>query len=176
VLLWIGALKNAENGSEGLRSSMVRRWTVLVSLLAQGIALMSPACLLRCVALDEHETIELFGQDCHGCHEKISPEEPLSAKCCAKPHHDHGRPPVAATLNAADDCGCRHSRLDLGPQSVAKPLAAKTWLQNQSLLLAKLPSLCATTDAAVAPRWISRQRPPCWSPQLELLATVVLRA
>lgn len=155
---------------------MVHRWTVLVALLAQGIALMSPACLLRCVALNGHETIELFGQDCHGCHDNIPLEETSSVTCCAKHHHDHDRPPVAATLSTADDCGCQHSRLDLGPQSVAKSLAAKAWLHEQTLSLAELPTLCATTGAAVSPRWVSRLRPPHLPPQLQMLATVVLRA
>ncbi len=49
---------------------MMARWfTVLIALVAQGMALMSPVCLIPCVSPNGHECIELVGQgcDCCGC-------------------------------------------------------------------------------------------------------------
>ena len=51
----------------GLRSMMARWLTVLVALVAQGMALMSPVCFVRCVAPNGHECVELTGQDCRCC-------------------------------------------------------------------------------------------------------------
>ena len=60
--------ENAERmtvgGSRNIIASVL---TVLIALVAQGMALASPVCFVRCVGADGHECVELTGLGCHCC-------------------------------------------------------------------------------------------------------------
>lgn len=150
---------------------MVSRLTVLIALLAQGLASMSPACLVRCVAPNGYECVELVGEDCHGCEQGLSKHYEPPAACCST-HGDAVESDDAETLlTSCDGCGCAHSPLDFGPQSEAKSLTAEPLLEAQVNCLVVLP--IPSGHAAVLDR--GNDLRPQVSPHLAVLATVVLR-
>lgn len=150
---------------------MVSRLTVLIALLAQGLASMSPACLVRCVAPNGYECVELVGEDCHGCEHGLSKHDELPSACCST-HGDAIEPnDVETLLTSHEGCGCSHSPMDFGPQSLAKSLTAEPLSEAQANCLAVLP--IPSRHAAALGRG-SDLRPQV-SPHLDVLATVVLR-
>ena len=150
---------------------MIRRLTVLIALLAQGLALMSPACLVRCVAPNGHECVELVGQDCHGCEQGLSEHGEPSVTCCSAHSDADSQDDAETLLTSREECGCLHSPLDFGPQSTTKPLTAEQFSEPQAIGMTVLPIVPG--DAAGLGR--ADVSPPQISPHLALLATVVLR-
>lgn len=150
---------------------MVSRLTVLIALLAQGLASMSPACLVRCVAPNGHECVELVGEDCHGCEQGLSTHDDPPAACCSTPGDAFESDVAESLLTFCDGCGCAHSPLDFGPQSQAKSLTAEQLLVAQVDCLAVLP-IPSRHVAALDRRSDLRLQV---SLHLVVLATVVLR-
>lgn len=150
---------------------MVSRLTVLIALLAQGLASMSPACLVRCIAPNGHECVELVGEDCRGCEQGLSKHDESPAACCSTHGDAIESDDVETLLTSCDGCGCAHSPLDFGPQSQAKSLTAEQLLEAQVNCLAVLP---IASRHAVALDCGTDLRPQV-SPHLAVLATVVLR-
>lgn len=150
---------------------MVRRLTVLIALLAQGLASMSPACLVRCVAPNGHECVELVGQDCHGCEQGLSQHSHPSTSCC-EVHSDAVMSDDAETLlTSQEECGCLHSPLDFGPQSPVKSLTAEPLSNSQAIWQVALPIISGHVASLNRADFSS----PQISPHLGVLATVVLR-
>lgn len=159
---------------------MARLLTVLIALVAQGMALMSPVCLVRCVGADGHQCIELTGQGCHCCDcqsHKGSPEVCAVAKCGH--HHedeqeqDHEHDAPVGWQARCEHCNCQHSPLDAGPQVQSNALSSF----GPSPLSAFVPTL--NFAATVQALDVASLRPPLLRPQesphLAVLATVVLR-
>ena len=152
---------------------MVCRFTVLIALLAQGLALMSPACFVRCLEPNGHECVELAGQDCH-CNEPRLNDH-ATGTCCSEHQdaddHDHHE----ALLSTRHDCGCSHLPLDFGPQSLPKSQIAKQLSDAHAIWLTPLPVTSenvAITEYSVMSPWLLRRQV---SPHLAVLATIVLR-
>ena len=154
---------------------MVCRLTVLIALLAQGLASMSPACFVRCVASNGHECIELVGQDCHCGELGLFDHDHSTAACCSAHHHADDQDVVETLLSSQTDCRCSHSLLDFGPQSPAKSLVAEQLSDAQLIWLAALPvtseNVVALERAGLSPPLLR----PQVSPHLAFLATIVLR-
>lgn len=159
---------------------MARCLTVLIALLAQGMALMSPVCFVRCVAADGHQCIELTGQGCRccGCQSRMgSPELCAVAKCG---HHqedeqeqDHPQQAPIGWQARFEHCSCQHSPLEAGQQVQSKSLRSDGLPPTPDVVL-------TLNDAAAVPALkFASLRPslfrPQESPQLAALATVVLR-
>ena len=160
---------------------MMARWfTVLIALVAQGMALMAPVCLVRCVGADGHQCIELTALGCHCCDCQSHKESPqvCSVATCGHGHedereHDHEHDAPVGWQARCEHCTCQHSPLEAGPQLQSKSLS--------SFGLSALPAFVATLNfsasvhaldvASVRPRLLRPQE----SPQLAVLATVVLR-
>ena len=162
---------------------MARCLTVLIALVAQGMALMSPVCFVRCVGADGHECVELAGRDCHcrDCHcRDCQTSESLTQVCtvasCGHHHEDdeeHDAPDGFQVR--CEDCSCQHSRIESAPQSVSKSLVSDVLSQWHDALSA--PTMLSVSDIAVLedaglPPLLLR---PQESPHLIVLATVVLR-
>ena len=160
---------------------MVRWLTVLMALVAQSMALMSPVCFVRCFGADGHECVELTGQGCHCCDCRSHEGSP---EVCAVPtcghHHEEEEQeehdaPVGWQVRC-EHCSCQHSPLDSAPQVQAKSLSSDGLSQSQ--VFVPVP---VTFDFVAAIRALensSLQRSllrPHESPQLAALATVVLR-
>lgn len=162
---------------------MMARWlTVLVALAAQGSALMSPVCFVRCIGADGHQCVELAGQDCHRCDcqsQERSPEV-CAVATCGHHHEDeeqteHDAP--AAWQVRCEHCSCQHSPLELAPQVQSKSLVSD--VLTQALVFATVPTML-DFDAAIralknASHSASDDLRPHESPHLTVLATVVLR-
>jgi hypothetical protein len=151
-----------------------------MALVAQGMALMSPVCFVRCVSADGHQCIELTGQGCHCCDcrsHKGSPEVCAVAKFGH--HHedeqeqDHEHDAPVGWQARCEHCNCQHAPLDAGQQVQSKSLS--------TFGLSVLPAFVSTLNfAATIHAWdVANVRPtllrPQESPQLAALATVVLR-
>jgi len=161
----------------GYLSIMARWLTVLVALVAQGMALLSPVCFVRCVGADGHECVELVGQGCRCCdcrsHEG-SQVVCAVANCDEQCQHedDEQEAPVGPQI-AAECCTCEHSPLDSAPQVQVKSLA------SDGLMTAL--DFVTTLDFVTVVRGLENlgfQRSllrPHESPQLAALTTVVLR-
>ena len=162
---------------------MMARWlTVLVALLAQGMALMSPVCFVRCVAPNGHECVELMGQDCHCC-DCPSPDA-LPQVCgvvtCGHHHDDESPSEQDAPMGwqvRCERCSCQHSLLESVPQVQSKSLIS-------DFLSTALEFVAVSTtldfDAAIHALESESQSAsgglrPQESPQLAMLATVVFR-
>ncbi|MBI5758297.1 MAG: hypothetical protein HZA46_07255 [Planctomycetales bacterium] len=157
---------------------MARWLTVLIALVAQGMALASPVCFVRCVSANGHECVELAGQGCQRC--DCQEREPLSQACsvakCCEQCQDHEQQVPDCPQIAEQACSCQHSPLESAPQFQLKSLASS----GLSQFLASMPvpttvDFVATIRAlenASLQRVLSR---PHESPQLAVLATVVLR-
>ncbi len=156
---------------------MSRWFTVLIALVAQGMALMAPVCFVRCVASNGYECVELAGQGCHCCECRMTEAPPpvcAVATCCGDGHdHDEEQEAPAGPQIASQDCSCLHSPLESAPQLQSKSLASESLLPAFDFV--------TTLDFVAVVRALedaSLQRSLLWpqeSPQLAVLATVVLR-
>ncbi len=157
------------------------RWlTVLVALVAQGMALMSPLCFVRCVGADGHECVELAGEGCERCEWQTC--EPKSEVCavpsccqhCRADDSDHDAP--VGVQMTAPDCSCRHLPLASAPQVQSRSLSADGLSQFHLFVPVPISKEVAASarvsDSANLWRSLLRTHE---SPQLALLATVVLR-
>ena len=164
------------------RIIMARYFTVLIALVAQGMALMSPVCFVRCVAPGGHECVELASQGCHRCDcplHDLPREVCAGASCCH--HHEveeqaERDAPVEWQVRC-EPCACRHSPLDSAPQVQSKSLSSEGQSQSQT----SAPAL-ATLDFAALIRALENSSlsvtaglRPQESPHLTVIATVVLR-
>lgn len=159
---------------------MARCLTVLIALLAQGMALMSPVCFVRCIGADGHQCVELAGQGCRCCDCPTSESPPqvcAVATCCNHCHEEDEEQETPVGLQiVAQDCSCQHSPMESAPQNLSKSLTLDVLSAWHDILLAPvtlsvIADLSALDDANV-------QRPllmPQESPHLIVLATVVLR-
>ena len=162
---------------------MLARWlTVLIALVAQGSALMSPVCFVRCIGADGQQCVELAGQGCHRCDcqsQERSPEV-CAVATCGDHHEDeeqteHDAP--AGWQVRCEHCSCQHSPLELVPQVQSKSLVSD--VLNQALNFAAVPTML-DFDAAIralenASLSASGGLRPHESPHLAVVATVVLR-
>ncbi len=166
-----------QRSDRGFRIIMARWLTVLIALVAQGMALVSPVCLVRCVSPNGHECVELVGQDCHCCGclaNELSPQVCTVAACCDRCHDDDEEQevPVGPQITG-QDCSCQHSPLVSAPQVPSNSLVTGELSQTLDFV--------TTLDFVVVVRIlenVSFQRSllrPQESPQLAALATVVLR-
>ncbi len=155
---------------------MVSQLTVLIALLAQGLASMSPACLVRCVATNGSECVELVGEDCHGCEHGLSEHDQPAAACCSTHCEANEQDDAETLLTSHEGCGCSHSPLDFGPQSPAKSLTAEPLSEAQANWLAALPIISGNAVALGRANLSPPQWRPQVSPHLVMLATIVLRA
>ena len=159
---------------------MSRWFTVLIALVAQGMALMSPLCFVRCVGADGHECVELAGQGCRCCDCRSQdrlPQVCAVATCCdhSNAHDEEQEVPVGPQI-AGQDCSCLHSPLETSPQSVRRSLSSDVLSGWHDVLMAPT-FLTAVTDIR-ALEVVCHQRlllRPHESLQLTVLATVVLR-
>lgn len=162
---------------------MMARWlTVLVALLAQGMALASPVCFVRCVAPNGHECVELMGQDCRCC--DCSSSDALPQVCavvtCGHHHEDEDQSEHEAPLGwqaQCERCSCQHSLLESVPQVQSKSLTSDVLSLALGFVTA---STTLNFDAAIqaeeaASNSASVALGPHQSPQLAMLATIVLR-
>lgn len=159
---------------------MARCLTVLIALLAQGMALMSPVCFVRCIGADGHQCVELAGLGCHRCDSPMSESSPqvcAVATCCDHRHDQDEEQETPAGLQiVAQECSCQHSPMESAPQNLSKSLVLdvlSAWHDVLSVPMAHsvVADLRDLEDANV-------QRPrlrPQGSPHLIVLATVVLR-
>ncbi|MBC7818787.1 MAG: hypothetical protein IAG10_18000 [Planctomycetaceae bacterium] len=159
---------------------MARCLTVLVALVAQGMALMSPVCFVRCVSANGHECVELSGQGCQrcDCQERESlPQVCSVAKCCEQCHnHDDEQETPEGPQIAGQPCSCHHSPLELAPQVQAKSLISGG--QSQVFNVVTLPAMLDFVSIVRALENVSLQPSPSRpheSPHLAVMATVVLR-
>ncbi len=162
---------------------MMARWlTVLVALLAQGMALASPVCFVRCVAPNGHEHVELMGQDCSCCDCPSSNALPQVCAVVTCGHHqdDEDQSEHEAPMGwqaRCERCSCQHSLLESIPQVQSKSLIS-------DFLSTALEFVAVSTtfdfDAAIhslesESLSASGGLRPQGSPQLAMLATVVFR-
>jgi len=156
---------------------MARWLTVLVALLAQGMALMSPVCFVRCIGADGHECVELAGGSCHGC--DCRSQERLPKVCaivmCGHSHEDqdeHDAP--TGWQDRCEHCPCQHAPLDLAPQVPSKSLISGEAVQALHFVSVFDVTQVVRTWDKVSFSVASGLRPQEW-PQLAELATIVMR-
>ena len=157
---------------------MARWLTVLIALVAQGMALMSPVCFVRCVGTDGHECVELAGKGCQRCECQTS--EPLPEVCAVSTCCNHCRDddheqeaPVGPQITG-QDCSCQHSPLEFAPQVQSKSLATAGLSQtldfvttlNFMAVVRTLENVSLSASGGLRPHG---------SPHLVVAATVVLR-
>lgn len=160
---------------------MVRWLTVLIALVAQGMALVSPVCFVRCVGADGHECVELTGQGCHccDCQSREQTPEVCAVATCGHHHEDqnqneHDTPTGWQVL--CEHCSCQHSPLNAGAQVQAKSLTSSG--QSQVFNVATMPAVLDFVSIVPALENVSLRRSllrPPESPHLAVVATVVLR-
>lgn len=164
---------------------MVRCLTVLVALVAQGMALMSPVCFVRCVSASGQEALELRGRACRCC-DFLScegmPEVCAIATCGHDHEHEHDghrhdeQDAPAGWQVRCEHCSCRHSPLESAPQLRSK--SVNLGGVSDMLHVATLPT---ALDFGSVVRALENEncRPslfrPQESPHLIVVATVVLR-
>lgn len=157
---------------------MVRWLTVLIALVAQGMALMSPVCLVRCVSPGGDECVELVGRGCQRSEcltNETLPEVRALPSCCDHCHddveeHDAPRGPQITS----QPCSCQHSLFESIPQVQNKSLSSDLLLAWHDVLLAPMADTFVVTISRL--RFASRSLlRPQESPHLAVLATVVLR-
>lgn len=162
---------------------MMARWlTVLVALLAQGMALMSPVCFVRCVAPNGHECVELMGQDCRCC--GCPSPDPLPQVCavvtCGHHQEDEDQSEHDAPLGwqaRCERCSCQHSLLESVPQVQSKSLTSDVLSPALEFVAVSTTldfdaAIQALENASLSASGGLRLHE---SPQLAMLATVVLR-
>lgn len=155
---------------------MARWFTVLVALVAQGVALMAPVCFVRCVGADGHECMELAGQGCHcvACETNESLPQVCAVTTCGHHHDDEEQDAPTDWQLRCDECACRHSMIESVPQTQSKSLASDVLLASHDVLLAPMTLVDVATDRRLKSVGLSQLRPQ-ESPHLAVLATVVLR-
>lgn len=163
---------------------MCRKLSILLMLLAQAIATIAPVGLVRCVAADGHECIEIVGQECHCCplsesHEDVD-HEAESACCrhcseedeaCHSTAHDKHES-VSVAVNGAD-CGCDHTPCEIDQFHAA---SQQVDLVAQWTTFVGLNGTCFDQGRPVE-QFCLRDIPlrPSRSPHLIVVATTVLR-
>ncbi len=165
----------------GSFSIVIRRLTVLIALVAQGMALMSPVCLVRCVSPNGHECVELVGQGCRGC-EHVAHEAPQGSAESKCGHHplecDHGheddRLESVEWKITFEHCACQHSLVEVAPQVQSRIVTTDTLSNVSEVILA--PNMLST-DLVDGRMRVARSLllRPQESPHLTVLAAVVLR-
>jgi hypothetical protein len=156
---------------------MARWLTVLMALVAQGMALMSPVCFVRCVGADGHQCIELVGQGCNccGCPSHEPTQQVCAVSTCCDRCHDQDEEqeaPVGPQL-AGQDCTCQHSPLEASQQVPSKALSDFGLSQTLDFVPTRnfVAAVQALKFASLRPSLLR----PLESPQLVALATIVLR-
>ena len=160
------------------------RWpSVLIMLLAQVMALLSPACFVQCVSADGQHRIELTGQSCHCCeveqndhkHETDVCRQTVGA-CCHHDTQDESQQEDASLPSFVQDhCSCLHS-----PIPMVSGVCVKTSFQEIGVNLMSsvaLPTWAADPEFA-GPSQRSLQvnlLRPLLDAHLVALATTVLR-
>ncbi|TXT22034.1 MAG: hypothetical protein FD138_3807 [Planctomycetota bacterium] len=156
---------------------MMARWlTVLVALVAQGMALMSPVCLVRCVSPSGHECVELVGQACRcdGCPSQ-EPQLCAVAKCCGQcQDQDEELESPQGPQIAGQGCSCHRTPMESAPQVRNKSLSSDAVSPWHDVLLAPTSFAVAVIDSRSDLASLALLRPQ-ESPHLAVLATVVLR-
>lgn len=157
------------------------RWlTILIALVAQSMALVSPVCLVRCISPTGHECVELLGRKCH-C-SAIRSSETLLGCAAEKCGHDHDEEHEqddehdvpTGWQNLCESCSCHHSPMELTPQLQNKSLTSDVLIPWCDVLLAPATLAANANDRPVKVAKLSPRRLR-ESPHLALLATVVLR-
>lgn len=161
---------------------MVRVLTVLIALVAQGMALASPVCFVRCIGADGHECVELLGQcGCCDCQSREHAPEVCAVTTCGHQHdeeeqnHDEHDAPAGWQVRC-EHCTCQHSPLEAGSQVQAKSLTSSG--VSDMLNVATLPAMLDFVSVVPALENVSLRRSllrPQESPHLTVLATVILR-
>ena len=164
---------------------MLARWlTVLIALVAQGMALASPVCFVRCVGADGHECVELTGQGCHccDCQSREHTPEVCAVATCGHHHEDEDQnqnehdTPTGWQVRC-EHCSCQHSPLEAGSQVRAKSLTSSG--QSQVFNVATMPAMLDFVAVVPALEKLSLSASgglrPHESPHLAVVATVVLR-
>ena len=166
---------------------MFRNFPIFLMLLAQAIATIAPVGLVRCVAADGRECIEVVGQDCHCSPLQESDEhvddESDSSSCCRHcSEEDEGgqraaddeveNRTVSVTANGSD-CDCEHSPLHIDQvQDAGQHFESIA----RSMTLIGFDVACLRVDRTLEqPCLRSIPLRPCRSPHLVVLATTVLR-
>lgn len=156
---------------------MARWLTVLIALVAQGMALMAPVCMVRCVSPAGHECMELIGQDCRcfGCpSDEIPAQEYAVVKGCDCSHHEGGEQEgLTDEQVVSQDCRCLRTPIELIPQ--AQPKVFSSFGLPELLAFVPTMNFAATIHASDVVCQRSTLIRPHESPQLAVLATVVLR-
>ncbi len=158
---------------------IMARWlTILVAMVAQGMALMGPVYLVRCVAPSGHMCLELVGHGCHCLSQKHSPEVCHGATCGH--HHDdedQNEQDVAVGWQVrCENCSCQHSPLEAGSQVQPKSLASDELSQSEVFVptpkMLDLIVMLRALENASLQRSLFRLHE---SPHLVAAATVVMR-
>ena len=163
----------------GLHSIMARWLTVLVALVAQGMALMSPVCFVRCIGADGHQCVELAGQGCD-CQSQERSSVVCAVAICGHHHEDEEKAEHDAPVGwqvRCEPCSCQHSPLESAPQVQSKSLVSD--VLTQALDFVTVPTML---DFDVAIRALQNASlsasgglRPHESPHLAVVAIVVLR-
>lgn len=160
---------------------MVRWLTVLIALVAQGMALMSPVCLVRCISPNGHECVELVGQGCRGCEHGAHEASQGSAESKCGHHHSDCDPGHEDNHHEAmgweiprEHCACQHSLVQVAPQVQSRIVTTDTLSIVSEVILA--PAVLSTdlVDGRMRVARCLLLRPQ-ESPHLIVLAAVVLR-
>ena len=156
---------------------MARWMTVLMALVAQGMALMSPVCLVRCVSPSGQECVELLGQCCRCCDCQSEKGPSVCAVATCGHHHeeeqDEHDTPVGWQVRC-EHCSCQHSPLESAPQVQNKSLASDVLMAWHDVLLAPTKLVVVVSDSRLESAGLSLLRPQ-ESSHLAVLATVALR-
>src|SRR5712691_11060199 len=161
------------------------RWIpVLITLLAQVVAMASPACFVRCTGVDGHVCLELAGQSCHCCEMATDVDDehdgkPLAGCCAGHKYHQHESQDRCSTivLSRCDDCGCQHSMIE-SSLAVARKSISQTLESQRIADFATVLTACFSPDSLdVSPQVGFQDCPlrPHVSAHLTLLSMVVLR-
>ena len=156
---------------------MARWLTVLVALVAQGMALMSPVCFVRCVGADGHDCVELTGQcRCCDCQSQEQAPEVCAVATCGHHHEeelDEHDAPVGWQVRC-EHCSCQHLPLESAPQVQSKFLNSYGLSHTPDFVPTR--NFVATVHAVeVVSLSASGGLRPHESLHLAALATVVLR-
>lgn len=158
---------------------MARVLTVLIALVAQGMALMSPVCFVRCVSANGHECLELTGQECH-CQSRAGSPDVCAVVMCGQDREVQNQNELDTPTSwqvRCEQCSCQHSALEAAAQVQAKSLTSSgvSDILHVATLLAMrdfVSEVQAVEKASLSAFGGLRSQE---SPQLAVLATVVLR-
>jgi hypothetical protein len=162
---------------------MSRRFSVLITLLAQAMLLLSPTCFVQCVGADGHRCLELAGQSCHCCEARMSDHDhehestgcPHAAGTCCHYEQTSELPADDLLPNwVQDDCGCLHSRVPVASGVPVKNSAQTidvNWLSSVALSAWIMPAVVVRAERGLQVNLLR----PLPDPHLVALATSVLR-